>query len=62
MTKKVTKNKKPTAAEVVNVGGEYLPDEIAEVFHLYYESFLKKGFDGEQAFKLTQQIAAFYLP
>ena len=60
MAKKVSKTKKATA-EVVNVCGNYLPDEVAEVFHLYYESFLKKGFNCEQAFKLTQQVAAFYL-
>ena len=61
MAKKVTKSKKATVEEVLNAGGEYLPDDVAQIFHLYYESFLKRGFNCEQAFKLTQQVAAFYL-
>ena len=60
MAKKISKSKS-TADKVVNVCGEYLPDEVAAVFHLYYEAFLKKGFNCEQAFKLTQQMADFYL-
>ena len=61
MAKKVIKPKQMTAEEVVNVSGDYLPDEVAEILHRYYESFLKKGFNSEQAFILTQQVAAFYL-
>jgi len=61
MTKKVIKSKKVTAKEVVNVCGEYLPDEVASVFHLYYDSFLKQGFTTEQSFLLTRQVANFYL-
>ena len=61
MSKKVTKSKKATVEEVLNVGGEYLPDDVAKIFHLYFDAFLKQGFNTEQAFKLTQQLGTFYL-
>lgn len=58
MPKKVTSSKRE---RVLNVDGEPLAPLVAKVFHTYYLAFRAEGFDGDQAFKLTQQMADFYL-
>jgi hypothetical protein len=62
MKKKSTKKVStlPTAAEVLNIEGIYLPLETANVLYAYFHAFLAKGFTQEQSFKLTERIAGFY--
>lgn len=57
MSKKVTKS---TVHDVIG-SDKGLPSDVACIFYAYYEAFLSKGFNAEQAFKLTILVADFYL-